>query len=547
MLSISNQKLDFVETLFSEHIMLAAEEILDNKKVSLSESAIKKTTYQYSGETKEMVHLLKKGINTTEGFCTCTYYKKNEECPHILAALMLYRSQKDQLNLVKPRVANKSKHGLDLSIILKKTKSADLEAFIRSYAKKDRKFLISLKTHFAHTIELKDNAAKYKNILDGIVSPIATREKAAKKTDIKHLIQICGDFCHQANDLISLTEYTEAFDILKVVSNKWEYVKSHFIQEKSEAYNLQQLLFSTWEFLITKDLAPELMIKIKNHLSDLLEKSYFTPLFASYNLSEIAYKLSESDFEERLKIRELFAEGFERYALPHSPFIMAIQLRMATKKNETKVIHEVLNHPKHLPSIIDYLCEVKAFVKARALLDFIEGKEKLSFKLLERSQIISVGLKEWSQLISTTKQLLSHSKNIKFYRVAQASIPELKRGQLLKNIVTHLDKDSEDLSLILAIYASEDKWGKVIDRLESTNEVELMIRYAGHIYLFNSDRAAVLFESYMNQYLTDHIGNTATLHVQNVLMDLRKNSAADLANHLYQFVKSKFPKRIKRA
>ena len=180
LISLSSEIGFSLDVMFPPDVYASGEVLFENKSV-LEISKGEANTYSVfikDGDIYE-VELFKPFTKQQKFQCECGVFEQDKNCKHLVAALLGYKDlkQPDKIKKTgKPRTLN-------INSLLLNIDAVELEAFVKSYALKDKKFANALKIHFARKVELENNQDKYRLILDGLVKPVTgTGMKANSKT-----------------------------------------------------------------------------------------------------------------------------------------------------------------------------------------------------------------------------------------------------------------------------------------------------------------------------------------------------------------------------
>ena len=268
-LHINRLELDFTESMYLQSEALIDKEINRLKLVD-------KNLWSYTSSTTPVfeVELLKTGREKFKVTCDCKEFEENKKCHHILAALVLWKTES-----IRPKVAVKKRNNpksFTLKSILQSVNADELAAFVQSYAKLNPKFAIAIKSNFARKLELEDNSVKYKYILDSIIRPKSANLQKVSAGNKKLFFDTVSDFYEQFGDCFALKNYQESYCILKNIHLKSEYLGFHFIKNDARLSELIKKNHKSYQTLFDSDLAPELLTIIVNDLIEFTEYTYVT-------------------------------------------------------------------------------------------------------------------------------------------------------------------------------------------------------------------------------------------------------------------------------
>lgn len=546
MKSIKIDKLDLIESLFSEDLVFQSEQLLDSNDFVVNFDEGEKVC---TASNKDfIVNVEKRIFDKLEYRCNCEAFDMTSECPHVLLTLLLYRSHLSDHRKLKIAATKKRKNSqklVDVGIILENIDNAELSNFLKSYANKDRKFSIALKTRFAHKVELPDNALKYKQILDSILSPVSKREEKVKITDLKQLCRVISELCQQSQDLISLNQLVEATDILMVLSNKWEYTKFKQISDINLYTQVQNELYQTWYLLASKTIAPALKAKIYNFFKDLISKTYFRPYDTIHNHGEIALLFIKNDQVRLLELSEKLKEVYNKTneEKPRA-WMMSLSLRFDNTLID-KYLDDLLNTPNLIPIVLERLIELKSYTLSKAILEELLKNEPESLKLFEKYLDVALGIKDWKLAIKVTAKLCQKTKRLFFYKKTRECIPASYIELLLKGVLKSLNLDpNRDNLLKMSIYHYEDKWSEILEYSYEFKDFKILEKYASFLNEHAQAEFSLTYVQLFDDYLENHLGEKANEFVKETLDKLRRARCTHTADTISNFIKNKFPARL---
>ncbi|MBL0027147.1 MAG: hypothetical protein IPO98_20155 [Saprospiraceae bacterium] len=290
------EKNQLIELIYEDNLVIAAEQLFE---VNAIKHLIKTGSNLYIGSVKDGINyeieIQSPFAKKQKVSCECSFYKDNKICKHIIAGLLQIRDQiKLKTTSASPKVesgASKKLLSLNTSQILEEISHSDLVAFIKSYARKDKKFTTQLKVNFARKIDLIDNADKYKSILNSIVRPNTGKESKANSSEIKALLLVLKDFSDQINDCIALGQYREGFNILDASISKLEYIRHHYAFHPDDLLKLHATYHQIIRYFLKEKLPQDLKSDMLNFLMNLASRSYYQ--YNDINDNVISIILSE--------------------------------------------------------------------------------------------------------------------------------------------------------------------------------------------------------------------------------------------------------------
>lgn len=546
MLTIRKSKIEFIESIASESTFLRAEEILDAKKLSKVYGEKNKTSYSVNDGSIYEVSVVDKNNGTYNISCTC---EQQEDCSHKIAALLYFRSDKLNNKLEQQKKQKKrttrARKGIDLATILNNISKEELINFVNLYSKKDKKLSTSIKTKFAHRLDVPDNKYKYKQILDSIVPPIVTREAALKKTELRQFSNALSDFTEQANDKIALTQYLDAYEIVTVVTYKWEYLKSKFDINTNDVIVNQKKIYDVWLNLRNVTIAPNLEKDIRTDLLEIIDSSFFHPVSNRYNVAEILWLFAEKDLKIRQEVLTTLHKKIktcDSSASLSKMTAIAIKYEEVLSKESNNILVENVNI---IQDLIAQLLETKAYEKSKLVTDLIlkQAPNAKNIRVLEVEVLI--GTKSYEQAIAKCIEYIVQFKNHTIYKSTKEQLPVEYKHMLIKEAKMNTTlKSKEYEGLFFMILFIEEEWEYMLNRLEDSFSLRSAHKYAYYLDNIDQGRHAKLYIQHLSDYLIDHLGQQASDYVYDLIDGLRNHKLYETIQDVLDFLEEKFPLRV---
>ncbi len=546
MSQIKLKKLDLIENSCTEEHLLQAEQLLDEEKYSFNtdQDLISVSLKIQNIESK----VWKSNFDTADYHCTCTTFPVTSSCEHSVAALIKFRSFLTTLKTTTPRKKRKAtgrNKGIDISTIVNNIPSEELLTFLKTYASKDRKFSIALKTRFAHKVELRDNTLKYKQILDSILSPVSSRENKTRLTDIRQLCKVIVELSGQAQDMISINQHIEAFDILQVVTNKWEYVKKNQIQDISTYADIQKVIYTSWFQLSNKTIAPALVKRINEFFRELISKTYFYPWSIPYNCGEISFLFSSTK-KDKAELAVILRDRLQKVFDVQLKAKLYCLVFRANQETVKELLADLIENPKIIPNVIEHLNSLKSYKVAKSLIVGLhENDIAASLKIKELHLDTLLGLEDWNEAILKCAILSKNTHRLSYYKKARSIIEVSYHKTLCQNTLALLnDENGKDDYFKISIYHLEEKWESILQYIESNNDFLIAERYAAYLNDKDEDKLSACYIKLLDNYFQNHIGEKANEFLLEILDSLRRQRCTEVADDIVDFVKTKYPMRL---
>ncbi|GLR17443.1 SWIM zinc finger family protein [Portibacter lacus] len=522
-----NFSLEHFELHFPPEI-IAPGEALYEKKAVLEFEEVEKNLWSYEikdGISYEIEILISpsKVLNYS---CDCTYFTENGSCKHIIASLYHLRLLKTKNVKQGAKVVRSVPKKLSIPNILNQIDPEDLKNFVRTFAKKNKKFSTSLKATFARSIELENNEDKYENILNSVIRPATGVDYRISFQNIKQFITISEQFDAQFDDAVSLKQYKEASYIIKTLMSKAAYVNHWTNSENEEILQAKKHFHKRFRLLIELDIAPSLRKDLVAFGLDLAERSYYHISHAEQNLLIILLNPLSLDSKEtilnEILNRKLSSSLLHVYELEK---LWTIRQYYIEKGIEVKEQKTPTLSSQSIYRISDRLYEFKAYKGLKDFLElfFINGQIRDAFLVKKYVQVLKqIGSKKELTDMAMTN-LIIH-KDMYFYRLLKESYPDTIDDffETIKSKIAH-KKLKEFQRLYLAILQEDDKVEELIDYMSTSNHA------ISHIYEFaeyiseRSNRLTEVLIRISDLYLSEYMGIESSSEMKRLLIFLRKN------------------------
>jgi len=478
--------------------------------------------------------------------CECTFFIQHHICKHVVAGLMQIREDRNRKKTTKEanlELKEKKKlSSLNINQILEEISHEDLKAFIKSFARTDRKLATHLKVTFARKIDISDNAEKYKSILNTLIRPHTGELAKANSSEIRSAIQVMNDFADQINDCIALGQYREAFNIYAASFAKLEYIR-HYYTVHSEALTLLSKSYhKIIHYFLSEKLAPELKSDLLSFLIDLAGRSYYHFTDPTNN---IIYQLHcSTKLKEDSRIKIVVEELLNSKPTKEKAILLSLWIITSGKFTAE---HFTFLKPFHLYHIevIDILLSLNEDGIALKFLESLYQAKKPDKELVNRLVFLYVRFKKIPKLKETAKLAYINSGDLKYIEVIKRELDGSEYIDFIHKLEEELLNVKVDPNLLIKIYRKEENWSGLLLFLDKLNNIELVKQHDSVLYKFEKNALAQLYIHLIKLYLDEHIGDSAFLYLESLKNHWNQQKLDNVVFQVNKFIKENYGHRPK--
>ena len=194
------------EALIDNELLLEAEKLFDEGKLSnliTVKNGIWQGTITQEKEENIVVKVFNDFIEKSE--CTCGAKSLDKLCVHIICGYFGIRnSDVPDKPMEAGKTKSRKKRSSALNSLLKLTDKEELADYISSYASKDRRFSLLLKTHFARKFSEVLGQEIYSQIMDQAFPAASEFNTQSVSKNQQFLVAIAKELLIHYKDAISL-------------------------------------------------------------------------------------------------------------------------------------------------------------------------------------------------------------------------------------------------------------------------------------------------------------------------------------------------------
>ncbi|NND09049.1 MAG: hypothetical protein HKN87_21975 [Saprospiraceae bacterium] len=483
--------------------------------------------------------------------CECKHYLDHQMCAHIAAGIKMIVEQRAKRQHQKKKDANaKSASTLHVNKLVSKLEIQDLRAFVQKYAAQDTAFSLKLKAQFAHLVELKNNDIKYFEIL-------RRHEKHIIKTKINRLkfrkiSNFVADLLDLSADLSVHKNYQEAYGIIYGCLSYL--ISRNILFSPFEPIEVNLVTHERLQDLLRADIAPDLLKKVFRQARQLyMENDYkvvdsqlnlYYILFQAYGPSqqqtilEDVKKLHSTQVDlDRMLTQTLLRLYVEDGDLP------SLRELILDEDHERGLLEEIFNIllTPHLSKRDGQDPHLKKVGKKWSFEILVELYERSSSRL-QRNAMLHI-----LQQAGAPQELLQRLYLDCFLKdTDQQVLVKLKQMDKWKRsrkvIIDHLQTHSHN-RMLANLYRNEHMTEELIDMLESSNDMPLLLEHVQYLHNSNQDWTQKRLLQLMTQHLDKHLGYQSVSYVGKIIRTLEKNHLRRLSNKIKDTLIEIYPER----
>ena len=492
---LTKQHNTFLEKTFSKDILNAGRQLYEKGVVSAAVA---------SGNSQLITAIVKDGkpyeieirfpFNTRQkAQCSCSNFTRLGTCRHIVA--VLYSILGDSNDDTRPS-GKKTKTAGNISLpsgalhfgqILEAVSFDELRAFVKGYARTDRKFDIHFKAAFASKIEWEDNAEKFRRILNNIVPPnTVSKPKKMSQAEFRTLTTVLETFAGQINDAIALEQYRPAMNQFEPSFSRVLYING---QQQHLSEDVKPLLKSyhriAYAFLQEK-LPPEFRAEMINLLIDFANRSYYLHNDLSVNLL----------FDIEPLLRKAEKHKVEKIILgliplrPNSQKVILMTILICYQGKFTSTVFELFKeYHVAFTEVADKLTEINRISVLASMLDYLKSKGITNRELQHRQLFVYASLKDFTRLGEEVRRLFTETGDLKYLTLIKEAIPKNDYKSWSTSLEFSLLKAPVDPQIVVNFYKFDQNWPGLLLFLERQYDPELLIKH--DMVLFREEKEAL--------------------------------------------------------
>ncbi len=540
------EKNQLIELIYDDELVQQGEILFESQAVS-DISVLESNLYvcQVKDGLSYEVEIFGPFLKKQKLSCECSFFKSNRICKHVIAALLKIRQDiKDKEKTKESKIDTPLKKQklatLNINQILDEIAHEDLKAFVKTYAKTDKKFSTQLKVSFARKIDLSNNQDKYKNILNTIIRPYTGLQTKSNASELRAIIHVLEDFADQINDCIALGQYREAFNIYESAFAKLEYVRHYHQYQVDLMLKLSHTYHQVIVDFLSEKLPPELQSEFITFLLDLVSRSYYHFDDININIINLLTKVSKSKDTEKLK--PIISDLIAKKKSDEQIILLALYLKLEGKygKNQ-KVFLEP--YKANLLDIVDRLLSINQETIALSILENSQNPQRFEKDIANRLIFLYVRFDNKDKLTKTAYQAYLYTGDLKYIDIIKRELEDMQYNEALVNIENDLRDKKADPLFLIRLYKREERWVELLNFFTDLNDMELLMQHDLSIYKAERSGLISVYQGMISEYLETHLGDIAFEYIETLKNHFKHQSMDGMLPPIQRMFKEKFPQR----
>lgn len=484
--------------------------------------------------------------------CECSEFKSKKSCKHITAALFALREKLKKEAELKARKAKErasTPKKLNINTLLQELDKDELVQFVKAYSRKDRNFNIALKAHFARRVDLEDNKAKYKSILDSIIKPVTSAAGKARASELKNYIHVSKELLSQLEDALSLNEYTDAYYIIDAGISKAEYVRHHYTNYGDETAQISSKYHQLLVLLYQRVHADALKQKLKELMLELPQRSYYQ----HDSLQEhLYYRLLKRLPKGNVLIQELLDHikelmGNKRISDDVLKTLIALRIMAEYGLDELDDIDWLIKgHSRLSMSVVDRLVDAKESEISIALMQKMKEHFPKSRELKRKLIQVHLVLGQTKEMAKLLPEYVEQSDDLPLMFKLQDHLTDSQWSGVVKKLQKHYDKHkSVKLKEYVMLLNHEHLYDELIAELMEQPDISLVTKYDHSFYRSHHKQLVELYQVTIANILDNYLGDKAQLSVRRALNHIERLEARKLYREVVGFIEKEYKHRQK--
>ncbi len=476
--------------------------------------------------------------------CDCETFLKDKFCSHIIAVLLRIRElQKAKEALREEKKKNQGIPGLaklNTAHLLKSIEEEELKAFVRSYARMNKEFSLSLKAKFAPNIQHMDLDLKYSQIVSATVKTACPANNKINARGLRLILLIGHQLFGHAQDAMVLRHFSESFAIQKSLLVEILPCLRKIQPNKDDLISLINQIILAFKELNKKGEAPALRKEIWSFLFEETNRAAYIKYGFDNALLEVLIELAvekhqQEDLIEVLDEMIFYSESKPNQQVNYLLSKIVLIEKAGLKKSLKELLENNLDKPKILLEAIR-IADEKGEVRRMKQLADLGNKKFAGTKYMPffSETLLQVAIQEsdLNQISKLAKLRLLQTYHLDYFRLLKKSGADYDPAKIIKSIQQKV-YSLEQRDLVAAIYAQEKDFENLIAYIKRIRSFDLLLRY--DTFFLKNDKMADARELYrflIFNYLEHHIGPKAAIKTR------------EIVRHLYQIKEEKFANKV---
>lgn len=481
--------------------------------------------------------------------CECDHYKSHKACKHITAGLFALRTQ---LKNEQERKAQKAKQNttpkkLNINTLLQDLDKRDILQFIKGYARKDKNFNIALKAHFARKVDLEDNKAKYKSILDSIIKPITSINNRAKSADLKNFINISKELISQMEDALSLSDYKDAHYIVEAGISKAEYVRYHYDSYADETSQISDRYHELLILLYQRVHASELKNSLLALIKELPQRSYYRHNKFKSHLYYLLIQKEYKDKELLGALKVIIEEILDTKRLEEHDKVTILSLLVMIDYYTTslKNLEWFLNdHAGLTMNVVDRLVDAEEAEVSVKLMKKLKTHFPKSRELKRKLLQVYLTLGKISDLVKLLPTYVIQSDDLRLLYKLESKVSNEQWTEVIMKVINHYKTKPDKLHILASLYDHEEDYESLLQLLTEHSDLELVMQYDNNLHKAYPKELLEIYKKSLAQVLDSYLGEKAQISVKKALYHIEQIGARKIQRNLQAYLEKEYKHRL---
>ncbi|MDP4822248.1 MAG: SWIM zinc finger domain-containing protein [Saprospiraceae bacterium] len=541
-----------IERQADEQLLLEAEVLLDKNAVGQLQEIERNfwITWVHLGDRNLEIELKISAGKIRQVSCECSDFLQTGFCAHILAAALELRKKLTQVvqppRSVPPKVQSEK---LTTALILEEIEPQALYDFIRTYAKKNRKFELALTTHFASSITSIDSNEKYLNLIEATIKTALKPDRSLGVRGTIILEKLFRELLQQAQKTLVTKDFQETWRIIQSLILKSAPLLSKAGDRQEDLFAPVLEAFGLMHDLLRQDVAPALK-------SDIWD-------FCTEEVTKIVYRKHSLDIG-LFQVLQLLCDEQEK----QSTLITLMLKQLQVYENEGLAIHslvfqylQVADPALHAPLLRHYYEQLADILMALelALLANLPDVGKILLDFAQKQQMDAANTKKTEALhlqlahrLSDTRleiellreQLVRYFDPEHYRKIKKLDPqglywqPEATLELLRASAHTPTQQDC-----VAGILGEEQQQEQLIDWIRQHASIELLLNHDHYLLPVHHTAVLELYDNLLSSFLDTHIGPVPAQKIGRIIRHLKALNADALVAYLVEQFRKKYPNR----
>ena len=481
--------------------------------------------------------------------CDCSDFSLRKSCPHVAALLLAIRAQRPA---PKPRPATtKTAKRLSVPGILAEAEDGALRAFLRDYARRDPAFALALKARFAGSVQLEDNRAKYRQLIEGTVRGARRADGSLTPRALKRALPVLQELLGQADDATARAAYADATDLLRAFIPGVARLVPAAGALADELRPVVLAAFARLDQLLDRSPAPALRSALWAFGIEELGKNFYRRAGLLEPLFALLLRLADEG-QKREALLAVLDEQLQRpFAIPaQRTALLSVKLDLLRRTGAAdavrRLVLENLDSPQLLRGVIRAELARGRPADARALAEAGRAQttdrwaiNALDELLLEIGEV--TGDTELIERYGAARFLTSF--NFDYFDRLAAGLPGTDWQARLEQQLLDGDPTARRTKAIARWYARTAQYDRLLALLQTHRDLDLLLLHAAPLYAYSARETIDLLLQLTQSYLDRHLGVVPARRMTEVLRQLRRAGLAPVADRLRDYLTDTYPTR----